>query len=108
MHGYDAARVIDADARVFVTLEARDPTLIDLVHPATSAPRLVRLSRLQERLADVASGRLGSSYSLLADGDGLIAKGRRPWGFDDQRLLMLRARQEITARLGGWVFGEMV
>jgi inward rectifier potassium channel len=32
LHGYDMARAIEADARVFVTLEARDPTLATLVH----------------------------------------------------------------------------
>lgn len=32
LHGYDAARVIEADARLFVTLEARDPTLATVVH----------------------------------------------------------------------------
>ena len=32
LHGYDAARAIEADARVFVTLEARDPTLATSVH----------------------------------------------------------------------------
>jgi inward rectifier potassium channel len=32
LHGYDAARAIEADARVFVTLEARDPTLATVVH----------------------------------------------------------------------------
>jgi inward rectifier potassium channel len=32
LHGYDAARAIGADARVFVTLEARDPTLATVVH----------------------------------------------------------------------------
>jgi inward rectifier potassium channel len=43
MHGYDAARVIDADARVFVTLEARDPTLATLVHDIRSyAPEDIR------------------------------------------------------------------
>jgi len=31
-HGYDMARAIEADARVFVTLEARDPTLATSVH----------------------------------------------------------------------------
>ncbi len=31
LHGYDAAQVIAADARVFVTLEARDPTLATTV-----------------------------------------------------------------------------
>src|SRR5260370_2054954 len=43
MHGYDAERVIDADARVFVTLEARDPTLATLVHDIHSyAPEDIR------------------------------------------------------------------
>jgi inward rectifier potassium channel len=32
MQGYDMARVIDADAHVFVTFEARDPTLATVVH----------------------------------------------------------------------------
>jgi inward rectifier potassium channel len=32
LQGYDAARAIEADARVFVTLEARDPTLATVVH----------------------------------------------------------------------------
>src|SRR5215831_14342438 len=31
----------------------------------------------------------GAAYSLLSDGDGLIAQGRRPWVFDNQRLLLL-------------------
>jgi hypothetical protein len=62
----------------------------DLAQAANSAPRLVRLSRVLERLADeLACGRAGPAYSLLADGDGLIAQGRRPWVFDDQRLLLL-------------------
>jgi hypothetical protein len=33
--------------------------------------------------------RPGPAYSLLIDGDGLIAQGRRPWVIDDQRLLLL-------------------
>jgi hypothetical protein len=62
----------------------------DLAQAAKSAPRLVRLSRVLERLADeLASGRPGPAYSLLDDGHGLIAQGRRPWVFDDQRLLLL-------------------
>ena len=62
----------------------------DLAQAAQSAPRLVRLSRILERLADeLASGRPGPAYSVLADGDGLIAQGRRPWVFDNQRLLLL-------------------
>jgi inward rectifier potassium channel len=32
LHGYDAARTIERDARVFLTLEARDPTLATVVH----------------------------------------------------------------------------
>jgi inward rectifier potassium channel len=34
LHGYDAERAIEADARVFVMLEARDPTLATVVHGA--------------------------------------------------------------------------
>lgn len=32
LQGYDAARAIETDARVFVILEARDPTLATVVH----------------------------------------------------------------------------
>jgi inward rectifier potassium channel len=32
LHGYDAARVLQAEVRIFVTLEARDPTLATSVH----------------------------------------------------------------------------
>jgi inward rectifier potassium channel len=32
LHGYDVARAIEADARVFPMLAARDPTLATLVH----------------------------------------------------------------------------
>ena len=43
LHGYDAARAIEADARVFLTLEARDPTLATLVHEIrTYAPADIR------------------------------------------------------------------
>jgi inward rectifier potassium channel len=34
LHGYDAARTVEADARVFVMLQARDPTLGTVVHGA--------------------------------------------------------------------------
>jgi hypothetical protein len=62
----------------------------DVAQAAHSAPRLVRLSRVLERLVDeLASGRSGAAYSLLADGNGLIAQGRRSWVFDNQRLLLL-------------------
>jgi inward rectifier potassium channel len=32
LHGYDVARAIEADARMFPMLAARDPTLATLVH----------------------------------------------------------------------------
>ena len=32
LHGYDATRTIEADAQVFVTIEARDPMLSTTVH----------------------------------------------------------------------------
>jgi hypothetical protein len=51
---------------------------------------LVQVSRILERLADeLASGRPGAAYSLLADGERLIAQGRRPWPFHKRRLLVL-------------------
>jgi len=68
---------------------------------ARSAPRVVRLSRVLERLADeLASGREGPAYSLLADGGGLIAQGRRHWVFDYQRLLLVdgTANSEILSQ----------
>jgi hypothetical protein len=56
----------------------------------TSAQSLIRVSRILERLADeLASTRTGPAYSLLADGEGLIAQGRRPWPFHQRRLLVL-------------------
>jgi hypothetical protein len=73
----------------------------DLAQAANSAPRLVRLSRVLERLADeLACGRSGPAYSLLRGDDGLIAQGRRPWVFENQRLLLLdgTANPEILRR----------
>jgi hypothetical protein len=62
----------------------------DLAQATKSAARLVRLSRILERLADeLACGRAGLAYSLLVDGNGLIGQGRWPWVFDNQRLLLL-------------------
>jgi len=43
LHGYDHRRMLDAEARIFVTLEARDPTLATLVHEIhTYAPEDIR------------------------------------------------------------------
>jgi inward rectifier potassium channel len=43
LHGYDAAQAVAARAQVFVTLEARDPTLATLVHEIRSyAPDYIR------------------------------------------------------------------
>jgi inward rectifier potassium channel len=43
LHGYDAARAIEARAQLFVTLEARDPTLAALVHDIRNyAPEDIR------------------------------------------------------------------
>ena len=53
LHGYDAARAIEADARVFVTLEARDPTLAAVVHDVRYyAPEDIRFGM---RYADAVS-----------------------------------------------------
>jgi hypothetical protein len=74
---------------------ASDPVLSNAVKSAVS---LVRVSRILERLADeLASGRSGAAYSLLVDGDRLIAQGRRPWAFNRRRLLVLdgTAKAEI-------------
>src|SRR5262249_60881774 len=38
LHGYDAARAVAADLRVFVTLEARGPTLAPTVQDIHSYP----------------------------------------------------------------------
>ena len=62
----------------------------ELDEAISSAPPLVRLSRVLERLADeLASGRQGPAYSLLLDQERLIAQGRRPWPFRTRRLLVL-------------------
>jgi inward rectifier potassium channel len=53
LHGYDAARAIEVDARVFVTLEARDPTLAAVVHDVRYyAPEDIRFGM---RYADAVS-----------------------------------------------------
>src|SRR5208282_495871 len=65
---------------------------------ATQARPLVRLSRVLDRLADeLASGRSGSAYSLVVNGNGLLAQGRRAWSFHERRLLVLdgTAKPEI-------------
>ena len=53
LHGYDATRAIEADARVFVTLEARDSTLATVVHDVRYyAPQDIRFGM---RYADAVS-----------------------------------------------------
>jgi inward rectifier potassium channel len=43
LHGYDAVRVLEAEARIFVTLEAHDPTLATSVHEIRAyAPEDIR------------------------------------------------------------------
>jgi inward rectifier potassium channel len=53
LHGYDSARAIEADARVFVMLEARDPTLATVVQDVRYyAPQDIRFGM---RYADTVS-----------------------------------------------------
>src|SRR5262249_50087580 len=83
----ESARAVERHRGQISSPEAGDG---DLAQVAQSVPRLVRLSRVLERLAEeLGCGVSGPAYSLLADGDGIIAQGRRPWVFDDQRLLLL-------------------
>ena len=65
LHGYDAARAIETDARVFVTLEARDPTLSSVVHDVRYyAPQDIRFGM---RYADpVSMGRYGTPVADLS------------------------------------------
>jgi inward rectifier potassium channel len=64
LHGYDSARAIEADARVFVTLEARDPTLATVVQDVRYyAPQDIRFGM---RYADTVSfGRDGTPVADL-------------------------------------------
>jgi hypothetical protein len=66
-----------------------DPSEPDAASVTRAAP-LIRLSRVLHRLADeLASGREGLAYSLIAiGGERLIAQGRRRWPFQE-RLLVL-------------------
>ena len=57
IHGYDRVRAIGADARVFVTLEARDPTLATLVHDIRSyAPEDIRFGMRYAEVITMAEG----------------------------------------------------
>src|SRR5262249_48598555 len=38
---------------------------------------------------EIQSARAGPAYSLRVNGEGLIAQGRKPWAFNEQRLLVL-------------------
>ena len=64
LHGYDSARAIKTDARVFATLEARDPTLATVVHDVRYyAPQDIRFGM---RYADTVSfGRDGTPVADL-------------------------------------------
>jgi inward rectifier potassium channel len=63
MHGYDAARAIETDARVFVTIEAHDPTLATVVHDARFyAPQDIRFGM---RYANIVS--TAADGALVAD-----------------------------------------
>jgi inward rectifier potassium channel len=63
LHGYDATRAIETDARVFVTIKARDPTLATEVHDARYyAPQDIRFGM---RYADIVS--TAADGALVAD-----------------------------------------
>jgi hypothetical protein len=66
-----------------------DPSEPNAAAVAQAAP-LIRLSRALDRLADeLASGREGPAYSLIAaGGDRLIAQGRRRWPFQGRLLIL--------------------
>jgi inward rectifier potassium channel len=58
LHGYDAARAIEANAQVFVLLEARDPTLATMIHDIHNyAPKDIRFGmRYADAVATAADG----------------------------------------------------
>ena len=63
LHGHDASRAIETDARVFVTIEAHDPTLATVVHDARFyAPQDIRFGM---RYANVVS--TAADGALVAD-----------------------------------------
>jgi inward rectifier potassium channel len=85
LHGYDAARATEADARVFVTLEARDPTLATVVHDVRYyAPQDIRfgmryadamsMARDGTRVADLT--RIGALEPDVGD--------REEWGWTER------------------------
>jgi len=65
LHGYDSARAIKTDARVFVTLEAHDPTLATVIHDVRYyAPQDIRFGM---RYSDTVSiGRDGTPVADLS------------------------------------------
>jgi len=67
LHRYDAARAIEADARVFVTIEARDPTLATVVHDARFyAPQDKRFGmRYADAVSAAADGTLVADLELV-------------------------------------------
>ncbi len=87
LHGYDAARAIETDARVFVTIEARDPTLATVVHDARFyAPQDIRFGM---RYADAVS--TAADGALVAD---LGRIGAREPGVDDSQEGIWTEREE--------------
>src|SRR5215469_7120950 len=58
LHGYDAARAIEASAQVFVLLEARDPTVATIIHDIHNyAPKDIRFGmRYADAVTTAADG----------------------------------------------------
>jgi inward rectifier potassium channel len=87
LRGYDAAQAIETDARVFVTIEARDPTLATVVRDARFyAPQDIRFGM---RYADVAS--TAEDGTLVAD---LRRIGALEPGVDDSQEEIWTEREE--------------
>ena len=87
LRGYDAARAIETDARVFVTVEARDPTLTTVVGDARFyAPQDIRFGM---RYADVAG--TAPDGTLVAD---LTRIGALEPGADDSQQAIWTEREE--------------
>jgi hypothetical protein len=82
LHGYDAERTVKADARVLVTLEARDPTLATMLHAARFyAPADIRFGmRYTDAVTAAEDGTLVATCPKL--GRWSPASGRPGTGLD--------------------------